>query len=274
MDRDSLLAAARAARGKAYAPYSGFAVGAALLNEEDMLITGANVENASFGLTICAEKAAMVTAYHTGFKHFKKLALVADCSPPPLPCGSCRQFIWELAGDLEIVMSNLNNETITSSIGRLLPQPFNIPTPVNKNNCEQETASVETWRLPVNLTPIGYVSNDFNKSEDLPKEYKSLYSKVIIEPHLEEGLYRLEEEKEVYIISHLHQARSYQLKDKRRGRGNEVYGVFACRAPLRPNHLGQTRVKLVERHSNILTIKGADLINGTPVLDIKTVIGS
>ncbi|MCJ7806701.1 MAG: TrmO family methyltransferase [Clostridia bacterium] len=89
---------------------------------------------------------------------------------------------------------------------------------------------------------------------------------------MEEGLYRLNEEKKINVISYLHQAQGYTLKDKRNGRGNEVYGVFACRAPLRPNAMAQSTVELVEIRKNILTVRGLDLINDTPVLDIKTVM--
>ena len=78
--------------------------------------------------------------------------------------------------------------------------------------------------------------------------------------------------KRIIIIGYMHRARGYALKEERSGRGGEVYGVFACRAPLRPNALAQTEVELVGRTKNILTVKGLDLLNATPVVDIKTVL--
>ncbi len=272
MTAESLLAAARASRMRAYAPYSGFAVGAALLTEEGAVITGSNIENASYGLTVCAERNALQTAVHTGHRNFKMIALAADCSPPPVPCGACRQVIWELAGDIEVVAGNLQGEMIRSKLSLLLPQPFGAAAwGENPVTDEEAAAGADNWRVSVLFHPLGYVSSDYDSPQSLPDNYKELLSRVIIDPDFEEGLYRLDEEDRINVISYLHRAKNYTLKDRRSGRGNEVYGVFACRAPLRPNAIAQSTVELVEIDKNILTVRGLDLINGTPVLDIKTV---
>jgi cytidine deaminase len=272
MKTETLLSAARAARLRAYAPYSKFLVGAALLTEEGALITGANIENASYPMTCCAERVAIYTAVHAGHRNFKSIAVVADCSPPPSPCGACRQVLWELAGNIGVTMGNLQGEAISMPLLELLPEPFGSAmwndNPVNETMPDRE----EMWRIPVSFHPVGYVINSYHAPGAIPKNYKELLSEVVIDPEMEEGLYRLNEEKSISVISYLHLARGYSLKDKRSGRGDEIYGVFACRAPLRPNALAQSTVELVQIRKNILTVKGLDLINGTPVLDIKTVL--
>jgi cytidine deaminase len=270
MNAESMLAAARAARLRAYAPYSGFAVGAALLTEEGILISGANTENASYGMTVCAERVAAWTAVHLGHRNFKSIAVTADCSPPPTPCGACRQVLWELAGDIEVIMGNLDQEIARMPLHELLPRPFGFSR-WNENPVGDKMLSKdEIWRLPVVFRPLGYVVNDYASPRNIPENYKELLSQVVVDPEMEEGLYRLDEEDKIIILSHLHEARGYTLKDKRSGRGDEVYGVFACRAPRRPNALAQSVVDLISVESNILTVKGLDLINGTPVIDIKT----
>jgi cytidine deaminase len=270
MKTETLLAASRAARLRAYAPYSKFLVGAALLTADGAIITGANTENASYGMTICAERVAIASAIHSGHRDFKSITVTADCSPPPSPCGACRQVLWELAGNIEVIMGNLSGEVIKKPLLELLPQPFGAAiwesNPVNAEMLKGE----DMWRVPVSFHPLGYVVNDYQAPQTLPDNYKELLSQIVIDPEMEEGLYRLAEEERIIVISHLHQAKGYALKEKRSGRGNEVYGVFACRAPRRPNALAQSVVELVSVDKNILTVRGLDLINGTPVLDIKT----
>ncbi len=273
MKAETLLAAACASRLRAYAPYSGFPVGAALYTSEGAVITGSNTENASYGMTVCAERIALFTAVHAGYRDFKKLAVVAESTPPPAPCGSCRQVLWELAGDLEVIMGNLNGDVKISNLSALLPQPFGSDSwhnnPFSKEEMENNK---ENWRIAVSFHPVGYVISDYEKPQEIPSNYKELVSQVFIEPDLKDGLHRLEEEREINVISYLHQARGYTLKDRRSGRGNEIFGVFACRAPLRPNSIAQSTVELLDVNNNILTVRGLDLINGTPVLDIKTVM--
>ncbi len=272
MTAESLLAAAGAARIRAYAPYSQFPVGAALLTEDGAVITGANTENASSGLTVCAERSALMTAIHAGYRSFQKIAVVADCSPPPSPCGACRQVLWELAGPVEVIMGNLGNEMLIKPLRALYPNPFGsgswAENPVDDSLFDQ----MQGWRITVPFHPVGYVANDYKDPGKIPDNYKELLSRVVIVPEYEEGLYRIEDEKEINIIAYLHRAKGYTLKGKRPGRGDEVYGVFACRAPLRPNAIAQSRVELIDRNNNVLTVKGADLANGTPVLDLKTVM--
>jgi cytidine deaminase len=119
-----LVTAARLARRYARADYSGFRVGAALETADGTIITGCNIENASYGLTLCAERVAMFKAISEGHKKFRRIAVVADTVNPTPPCGPCRQILWEFAGDIEIVMANLRRETARLQMKDLLPLPF------------------------------------------------------------------------------------------------------------------------------------------------------
>ncbi len=272
MRQEALLASARSARLRAYAPYSKFLVGAALLTEEGAIITGGNIENSSYGMTVCAERVAVWTATHAGYRRFPSIAVVTDSSPPSAPCGACRQVLWELAGDIEVIMGNLNGDKMVMSLLELMARPFGSAiwseNPVSDAMLDRE----EMWRVPVSFHPVGYVISEYEKPGSIPDDYKERLARVIIAPEMEEGLYGLDQEDKINVISYLHQASGYTLKDNRQGRGNEIYGVFACRAPLRPNALAQTVVELVAIEKNVLTVRGLDLINGTPVLDIKTVL--
>jgi cytidine deaminase len=268
---NTLLAAARAARLRAYAPYSGFLVGAALLTGEGAVITGANTENSSYGMTVCAERVAIWTAVHAGWRNFKSITVVADSSPPSSPCGACRQVLWELAGNIEVIMGNLKGNTTIVPLIEMLPKPFGSAAWDENPISEKMVDNEEMWRIPVSFHPVGYVVNTYRDPGSIPKNYKEHMSQIIIDPEMEDGLYRLDEEEKISVISYLHQAQGYTLKEQRSGRGNEVFGIFACRAPLRPNAMAQSTVELLEVNRNVLTVKGLDLINGTPVLDIKTV---
>ncbi len=121
---DPLVAAARAARRRAVAPYSRFKVGAALETVDGILITGCNIENATYGLTVCAERVAMFTALAAGHRRFRRIAVVADTAAPTPPCGACRQILWEFGGDLEIILANLRREAGRHRLADLLPLPF------------------------------------------------------------------------------------------------------------------------------------------------------
>jgi cytidine deaminase len=121
---DDLIAAAGAVREHARADYSGFKVGAALETADGTIVTGCNIENATYGLTVCAERVAMFKALSEGHREFRRMVVVAPPEAPTPPCGACRQVLWEFAGDLEIILANLKGETGRHRIGELLPQPF------------------------------------------------------------------------------------------------------------------------------------------------------
>ena len=119
-----LVAAATEARLKAHARYSGFKVGAALGTPDGRIITGCNIENATYGLTLCAERVAMFKAISEGHLRFTRIAIVANTDQPTPPCGACRQILWEFGGDLEIVLANLHREAGRHRLAELLPLPF------------------------------------------------------------------------------------------------------------------------------------------------------
>jgi cytidine deaminase len=123
-DSDRLVAAARDARERAVAPYSHFKVGAALLTRDGTVITGANVENATYGLTVCAERVALLKALTDGHRNFTMIAVVADTDAPTPPCGACRQLLWEYTGDIPVVLANLTRVAGTHQLAALLPLPF------------------------------------------------------------------------------------------------------------------------------------------------------
>jgi cytidine deaminase len=121
---DALVASARKAREHAVARFSGFKVGAALETMGGVVITGCNIENATYGLTVCAERVAMFKALSEGHRAFRRIAIVADTAAPTPPCGACRQILWEFGGDLEVVLANLTEEKGVHHLGDLLPLPF------------------------------------------------------------------------------------------------------------------------------------------------------
>ena len=121
---DRLVALAREAQQNAHAPYSGFPVGAALLATDGRVFTGANVENASYGLSVCAERNAIARAVVEGARDFVKMAVVTDSTEPVMPCGVCRQVIWEFTHDLPIIVESRGGRRIETTISELLPKPF------------------------------------------------------------------------------------------------------------------------------------------------------
>lgn len=120
----ALLDAALEARGRAYAPYSGFAVGAAVMAESGEIFTGCNIENASYGATICAERAAISQAVTAGHKSLLAIAVVADHPEPIPPCGICRQVIGEFGPTATVVMANLGGQIRSATLDELLPYAF------------------------------------------------------------------------------------------------------------------------------------------------------
>jgi cytidine deaminase len=119
-----LIDAALAARLHAHAPFSRFLVGAALETADGKIITGCNCESASYGLTICAERVAVVKALSEGVKTAKRVAVVADTKDPTPPCGACRQWLWEFGGDMEVILANLEGEKARFQLKELLPLAF------------------------------------------------------------------------------------------------------------------------------------------------------
>jgi len=119
-----LIDAARRAREQADAAFSHFKVGAALETADGSVVTGCNIENATYGLTICAERVAMFKAVSEGYRAFTRIAIVADTELPTPPCGACRQILWEFGGNLEIILGNLKEPKGTHHLKDLLPLPF------------------------------------------------------------------------------------------------------------------------------------------------------
>jgi cytidine deaminase len=123
---DPLLAAALAARENAFAPFSKFRVGAAVEDESGRIHTGCNVENATYGLTVCAERVAIFKAISEGARQFKRVAVAADTDALTPPCGACRQILWEFCGDVEIVLVNPRGKTESYRLKELFPKPFDV----------------------------------------------------------------------------------------------------------------------------------------------------
>jgi cytidine deaminase len=120
----ALVAAASDARTRAQAAYSHFKVGAALETSDGQVISGCNIENATYGLTLCAERVALVKALSDGHSIFTRIAVVADTDAPTPPCGPCRQLLWEYCGDIDIILGNLSGPTGRLRLSALLPMPF------------------------------------------------------------------------------------------------------------------------------------------------------
>jgi cytidine deaminase len=123
-DDAALVVAAVAARDRARARFSTFKVGAALETAKGEVVTGCNIENATYGLTMCAERVALFKALSDGRDVFTRIAVVADTEDPTPPCGSCRQLLWEYCGDIEVILSNLSEVKRRMRLSQLLPLPF------------------------------------------------------------------------------------------------------------------------------------------------------
>lgn len=121
---EELVAAAAVARERAYAPYSGFAVGAALLTGSGAVVAGVNIENAAYPITICAERAAVAAAFSAGERDLVALAVIADTPEPVAPCGMCRQVLAELGPALEVVLANTAGGRLRTTPAELLPGAF------------------------------------------------------------------------------------------------------------------------------------------------------
>jgi cytidine deaminase len=123
---DALTGAAIAARRNAFAPYSKFQVGAAIEDTDGRIHTGCNVENATYGLTVCAERVAVWKAISEGVRAFRRVAIATDTESLTPPCGACRQILWEFCGDVEVVLVNLHGKQETYRLKELFPKPFDV----------------------------------------------------------------------------------------------------------------------------------------------------
>jgi cytidine deaminase len=124
LEADPLIQAARTARTRAHAPYSNFKVGAALEDEAGQIFTGCNIENATYGLTLCAERVALFKAISDGAKRIRRIAVVADTDTLTPPCGACRQVLWEFCGDAQLLLANLSGAHETTTLAKIFPRPF------------------------------------------------------------------------------------------------------------------------------------------------------
>jgi cytidine deaminase len=121
---DALVDAAVSARDNACASFSGFRVGAAIEDAEGCLHTGCNIENATLGLTVCAERVALFKALSEGVRTFRRIAIATDAETLTTPCGACRQLLWEFCGDVEVILANLRGKTESLRLKDLFPRPF------------------------------------------------------------------------------------------------------------------------------------------------------
>jgi cytidine deaminase len=124
MSIEALVEAASRARERAHAPFSKFKVGAAIADETGRVFTGCNVENATYGLTMCAERVAVFKAVSEGAAKLVQVAVVADTRTLTPPCGACRQILWEFCGDAELILSNLTGQRMALWLSDIFPKPF------------------------------------------------------------------------------------------------------------------------------------------------------
>lgn len=123
-EHHDLIAAAKRAREFAVAPFSRFRVGAAVESDDKRIYTGCNVENATYGLTVCAERVSVWKAISEGARVFRRLAVVTDAARLTPPCGACRQIIWEFCGDIPIILANTRGDVKVLQMSELYPHPF------------------------------------------------------------------------------------------------------------------------------------------------------
>lgn len=120
----NLIEEATAAREKAVAPFSKFKVGAALQTKSGKVFHGCNVENCTYGLTVCAERVALLSAIASGEREFSAVAVVTQSDEPSTPCGPCRQLMWEFCGDIDVTLANLSGQSLEYKLSQLFPHPF------------------------------------------------------------------------------------------------------------------------------------------------------
>ena len=124
MTSEQLVQVALDTRLNAVAPYSNFKVGAALLTSEGKVYTGCNVENATYGLSVCAERVALWKALSEGERSFSRIVVASESARPASPCGACRQLLWEFAGDIEVILANPRGQTESHQLAALFPEAF------------------------------------------------------------------------------------------------------------------------------------------------------
>jgi cytidine deaminase len=124
MPLNELLSAAKTVRLRAHAPFSKFKVGCAIEDDQGRIFTGCNVENATYGLTLCAERVAVFKAISEGAGKLLRVAVVADTETLTPPCGACRQILWEFCGDAELILENLAGKQEITTISKIFPRPF------------------------------------------------------------------------------------------------------------------------------------------------------
>jgi cytidine deaminase len=124
MNADPLFVSAAAVRNKAFAPYSNFKVGAAIQSVDGLIYAGCNVESATYGLTLCAERVAVCKAISEGSRKFTRIAIYTETDDLTPPCGACRQLLWELCGNIEVHLINHKKQSVYYMLGDLLPLPF------------------------------------------------------------------------------------------------------------------------------------------------------
>ncbi|HVR40313.1 MAG TPA: cytidine deaminase [Thermoanaerobaculia bacterium] len=124
MNDNALIDEAKAARENAVAPFSKFKVGAALRTKAGKIYRGCNVENCTYGLTVCAERVALLSALAAGEREFIAIAVVTQSEEPGTPCGPCRQLMWEYCGDIDVTLANLGDRRVDYKLSELFPHPF------------------------------------------------------------------------------------------------------------------------------------------------------
>ena len=125
-DLENLIDSARAARERAIATFSGFKVGAALRTASGVIFQGCNIENASYGLTVCAERVALLTALAAGERDFTSIAVISQSTPAASPCGPCRQLLWEYCRDIGVHLASLDGTVESTTLAVLFPRPFDL----------------------------------------------------------------------------------------------------------------------------------------------------
>jgi cytidine deaminase len=147
---EKLINAATAAREKAYAPYSNFRVGAAILTKEARYYTGCNIENASYGLTCCAERVALFKAVSNNERAFEAIAITAGTSEYCPPCGACRQVLAEFGTNIKVYMANSAGQYVMKTVAELLPDSFGLKEPKQAGDCPEAEKTVTKLIEPVN----------------------------------------------------------------------------------------------------------------------------